>query len=290
MHNKLLLIDGHNLLFQMFFGMPNKIEGKHGKSIEGIWGFTGALLKILKQVAPTHVLVIFDGEQELNRKQEDENYKKNRINFQNVEDEKNPFSIFPDILRVLKELKIPYFETVRGFETDDYIKEYCKTYQNATEIVISSFDYDFISLVTESVSLLTYRGANTTIYTPEKVLAKWKVRPEYFADYKALVGDASDNIAGIPRVGPKMASSLIEDYGHVEDILKHQNQIKKENIRLTLDIFQKDLLHNIKLIRLEGTNEIPIPLNDLKWENVERKTKEILATLDLIEIKKEAVI
>lgn len=289
MHNKLLLVDGHNLLFQMFFGMPNKIEGKNGKSIEGIWGFTGALLKILKQVNPTHVLLIFDGEQEIQRKKEDENYKKNRASFQNVEDEKNPFSIFPDILRVLEELKIPYFETTKGFETDDYIKEYCKTYESTTEIVISSFDYDFISLVTESVSLLTYRGSNTTIYTPEKVLSKWKVRPEYFADYKALVGDSSDNIAGIPRIGPKMAASLIGNFGHVEDILKHQEQIKKENVRLTLEIFQKDLLHNIKLIRLEGTNDIPIPLEDLKWMDVERKTKEILASLDLIELKKEVM-
>ena len=95
MQNKLLLIDGHNLLFQMFYGMPNKIEGKNGRNIEGIWGFTGALLNITSQVNPTHILVIFDGEQELNRKKEAENYKKNRMDFTKIEENKNPFS-FPD--------------------------------------------------------------------------------------------------------------------------------------------------------------------------------------------------
>lgn len=282
MSNKLLLIDGHNLLFQMFYGMPNKIEGKNGRSIEGIWGFTGALLKIIKKIEPTHILVIFDGEQELNRQNINENYKKNRINYENVEMEKNPFTILPDIKAVLEELQIRYFETTNGFETDDYIKEYCETYKNNCEIVISSFDYDFISLVEEHISLLTYRGANSVLYTPEKVKTKWKIEPKYFADYKALVGDASDNIAGIPRIGPKMAASLIHEFGHVEDILKNIENIEKDNIRLTLDIFKNDLMTNIELIRLKGTGEIPIKLEDLLILQTDRKTKEILTKIEII--------
>lgn len=283
MPKKLLLIDGHNLLFQMFFGMPNKIIGKNGKSIEGIWGFTGALLKIIAKTNPTHILVIFDGEQKLNRQEEDENYKKNRIDYNKVEEERNPFSILPDIKKVLEELKISYFETSNGYETDDYIKEYCKQYETNYDIVISSFDYDYISLINEHVSLLTYRGANSIVYTKEKVLSKWKIQPEFFADYKALVGDASDNIAGIPRIGPKMAANLINEFGHVEDILKNKENIKKDNIRLTLDIFEKDLLHNIDLIRLEGSKDIPISIEKLSWTNENRKTKEILKKIGLLE-------
>ena len=96
---KLLLIDGHNLLFQMFYGMPNKIIGKNGQNIEGVWGFTSALLKIINKVEPTHILVILNGEQKL-----DENNKNNRENFQEME--KNPFSILPDVKKVLEERKI----------------------------------------------------------------------------------------------------------------------------------------------------------------------------------------
>lgn len=283
MSKKLLLVDGHNLLFQMFYGMPNKIEGKNGKSIEGIWGFTGALLKIIHQTNPTHICVIFDGEQTLNRVKENENYKNNRINYTNVEQEKNPFSILPDIKAVLEELKISYFETDLGYETDDYIKEYCKRYEDTCDIVISSWDYDYISLVTDKINLLTYKGKNSICYTPEKVIAKWKVNPKYFADYKALVGDASDSIAGIPRIGPKMASELIKEFGHVENILEHIDEIKKDNIRLTLDIFKLELLQNIKLIRLNGTGIIPLPLEKLARSDYEAKTKEVLIRCDLLE-------
>lgn len=282
MQNKLLLVDGHNLLFQMFYGMPNKIEGKNGRSIEGIWGFTGALLKIIKKVEPTHILVIFDGEQELNRQAINENYKKNRLNYNNVKEEKNPFSILPDIKAVLEELQICYFETTDGFETDDYMKEYCQIYKDQCDIVISSCDYDFVSLVDEHTSLFTYRGASSVLYTPEKVTSKWKIEPKYFADYKALVGDASDNIAGIPRVGPKMAASLIHEFGHVEDILQNIDKITKDNIRLTLDIFKNDLMTNIELIRLKGTGNIPIKFQDLTYNQIDRKTKEILTKLTIL--------
>lgn len=285
MQNKLLLIDGHNLLFQMFYGMPNTILGINGRHIEGIWGFTGALLKIIKQINPTHICVIFDGEQTLNRQEKEASYKKNRINYQEIEASKNPFSILPDIKDVLEELEISYFETTKGFETDDYIKEYCQEYENSCNIVISSSDQDFLALVTENIFLFTYRGTNSNLYDPEKIIKKWKIKPEFFADYKALVGDASDNIAGIPRVGPKMASSLINEFGHVEEILKRKEEIKKDNIRLTLDIFEKDLLHNIQLIRLKGTKDIPIPLEKLIWNKKERKTKEILSKLNIIEEK-----
>ena len=82
MTNKLLLIDGHNLLVQMFYGMPNKMEGKNGKSIEGIWGFTGALLKMISQTNPTHICVIFEKEETDNQfGRRDGSHKKSVFNF-----------------------------------------------------------------------------------------------------------------------------------------------------------------------------------------------------------------
>lgn len=278
----LLLVDGHNLLFQMFFGMPNKIPGKDGRSIEGIWGFTGALLKIIRELNPTHVLVIFDGEQTLNRSDLSPTYKKNRPDFSKVEPDKNPFSILEDIYAVLNELQISYFETKNGFETDDYIKEYCKNFESDFQITISSFDYDYISLVNKNVSLFTYRGKSSILYNEEKVLSRWKIQPAFFADYKALVGDTSDNIAGIPRIGPKMAANLINEYGHAESILENKDQIKNENVRSMLDIFSKDLITNLKLIRLSGTNELPISIEKLVWKEKSFKTKDILKELNYL--------
>jgi len=281
MPNKLLLIDGHNLLFQMFYGMPNKIEGKDGKSIEGVWGFTSALLKMIKKVEPTHILVIFEGEETLNR-QIMGGYKKNLVNMIHSSNDKNPFLFFPEIKAVLSELKIPFFETKDGLETSDYIKEYCETSPQNYEIVISSLNYNYVSLITERISLLTYRGVSSTLYNPAKVESKWKIKPAYFADYKALVGDTSDNIAGIPRIGPKMAANLIQEFGHVEDILNSIDQITKENVRLTLDIFKKDLLTNLELIRFKGTKDLPISFEDLTYDPIERNTKEILTKVEIL--------
>lgn len=275
MTNKLLLIDGHNLLVQMFYGMPNKMEGKNGKSIEGIWGFTGALLKMISQTNPTHICVIFEKEETYYQWKEQEK----------TEPEKNPFLILPDIKSVLEKLNISYFETEKCYKTSDYIKEYCNQYKESCEIIISSWDYNYISLVSSHINLLTYKGNNSIRYTYEKVLSKWKVEPKFFADYKALVGDPSDSIAGIPRIGPKMASELIKEFGHVEDILEHIEEIKKDNIRLTLDIFKKDLLQNIKQIRFHGTGYIKIPLEKLTFSSISTKTKEILVQCDLLEVQ-----
>ena len=97
--NKLLLVDGTNLLFQMFFGMPARIVNKQGKQIQGVLGFTGALLKIIKRFEPTHVLVLFDGEHQNERKQVDENYKANRVDYSLVDDSENPFTQLDDIYK-----------------------------------------------------------------------------------------------------------------------------------------------------------------------------------------------
>ena len=95
--DKLLLIDGSNLFFQMFFGMPARIVNHQGKAIQGTLGFVGAMLKIVRMVEPTHMLVIFDGEHENPRCEIDSDYKANRPDYSTVSEEDNPFSQLPDV-------------------------------------------------------------------------------------------------------------------------------------------------------------------------------------------------
>ncbi|MDE7222979.1 MAG: hypothetical protein K2O34_04265 [Acetatifactor sp.] len=120
---KLLLVDGHNLLFQMFYGMPARIVNREGKAIQGTLGFVGALLKIIRRVQPSHVAVIFDGEHENRRRDILEDYKANRPDYSQVPEEENPFSQLPDVYRALQYLGIPYWET-EEYETDDEIAAY----------------------------------------------------------------------------------------------------------------------------------------------------------------------
>ena len=106
---KLLIVDGSNLLFQMFYGMPSRIVNKEGKAIHGTVGFIGALLKTVCMNSPTHVVVLFDGEHHNDRKEVDEAYKANRPDFSLMPEEETPFSQLPDIYRALDFLKIKVF-------------------------------------------------------------------------------------------------------------------------------------------------------------------------------------
>ena len=94
--NRLLIVDGHNLLFQMFFGMPARIVNEQGKAIQGTLGFVGALLKIIRMVEPTHITVLFDGEHDNGRSSLNPDYKANRIDYSEISEEENPFSQLND--------------------------------------------------------------------------------------------------------------------------------------------------------------------------------------------------
>lgn len=99
--NRLLIVDGSNLLFQMFFGMPARITNSEGKAIQGTLGFVGALLKIIRRTEPTHVAVLFDGEHENLRNEMNADYKANRIDYSQVAEEDSPFSQLPDVYAAL---------------------------------------------------------------------------------------------------------------------------------------------------------------------------------------------
>ena len=107
---KLLVVDGSNLLFQMFYGMPARIIGKQGQPIQGTVGFVGALLKIIRMTKPTHAVVVFDGECENPRGELDENYKGNRPDYSQMPEEDTPFSQLPDIYAALDYLGIRHRE------------------------------------------------------------------------------------------------------------------------------------------------------------------------------------
>ncbi|MDE7384597.1 MAG: hypothetical protein K2M84_02445, partial [Anaeroplasmataceae bacterium] len=193
---RLLLVDGSNLLFQMFYGMPSRIINKEGKPIQGILGFVGALRKIITATSPTHICVLFDGEHENPRSTLYEDYKSNRIDYSSIPLEDTPFSQLPGIYKALKYLHIP-FKEITDNETDDYIATYTKKYQDQMEIVIASWDSDFFSLINNHVSVYRYRGNNSYACDLQYLNAKLQITPDKYIFYKSLVGDSADNIKGI---------------------------------------------------------------------------------------------
>lgn len=263
MNKTILIVDGHNLLFQMFYGMPNKIYNQEGFPIHGVIGFIGALLKIIKINNPDYVIVLFDKEQEILRQDINENYKKNRINYNNVPLDENPFSQLENIYKVLDIMNIKYTE-VDLVETDDMIASYCFEYMNDYNIIISSFDTDFYSLINDNVKVFRYRGKKSQIIDRQYIKEKFDIEANLFADYKSLIGDTADNIKGISGIGPKTASKLINTYGTISNIIKNVNKIENQKLREKIINNNSILEENIRLIKYTQKYDLPYELSELK--------------------------
>lgn len=278
--DKLLLVDGSNLLFQMFFGMPARIVGSEGKAIQGTLGFVGALLKIIRMVAPTHMLVIFDGEHENSRCELDADYKANRIDYGTVSEEENPFSQLPDVYRALTYLDIKYIETT-DCEADDMIASYTLSYRDDTNVVISSFDSDFFQLIGERVSVLRYRGEKTVVCTPRYLTEKFGIAPEQYADFKSLVGDTADNIRGAEKVGAKTAALLLQTFGTLENTIRNAERIDKPSIKKSILENAERLSKNYELIKLKNEQPLPYDKCELMFEDIGQTTTEVLQGIGL---------
>lgn len=277
--SKILLVDGCNLLFQMFFGMPARIINEQGKAIQGTLGFVGALLKIIRRTKPTHVAVLFDGESHNPRVEVDADYKANREDYSKVEEEENPFSQLPDIYAALDYLKICHAETT-DCEADDWMAGYVKKYADA-EIVISSFDSDFFQLISDRVTILRYRGENSVLCDVTYLRDKFGIMPESYADFKSLTGDTADNIKGADKVGPKTAAMLVNEFGSLEEVLAGAEEIKKPSVRESVLRDAERLRKNYRLIKLGGVDDLPFGFDEMEWQDSGITTNEVLIGIGL---------
>lgn len=278
--SKLLLVDGSNLLFQMFYGMPARIFNREGKAVHATIGFTGALLKIIRMTNPTHIGVLFDGEHENARAALDGAYKANRIDYSTVPEEDCPFIQLPDIYAVLDYLGIKHAETTKC-ETDDWMAGYALTYDDM-QIVISSFDSDYFQLITDKVSVLRYRGVKTAICTPDYITEHCGISPEQYADFKALVGDGSDNIKGAHKVGPKTAALLLNNFGTLENVIENVEQIERPSVREAVKNAEQRLRTNYKLIKLENYAPLPFGIDELVHSDIQLSSSDILKNIGIL--------
>ena len=277
---KLLLVDGSNLLFQMFYGMPARIMGANGKPIQGTLGFVGALRRMIGMVKPTHVVVLFDGECENTRRELDEDYKANRPDYSEIPEEEQPFSQLPDIYRALDVMGVTHGET-ECCETDDWIAAFVKKYGKEQELVIASQDSDYFQLISDTVRVLRYRGEKTIICDTAWLREKLGVHPSRYAAFKALTGDHADNIRGAEGIGPKTAAGLMAQFSDLESLLKGTEQIQKPSVRASVERNAERLRKNYQLIYLDGNTEIPFAWEEMAYRDLGYSTKEILGRIGL---------
>ena len=278
--NRLMVVDGSNLLFQMFYGMPARIVNGEGKAIQGTLGFVGALLKMLRMVKPTHVAVLFDGECANERQELDPEYKANRPDYTDVPEEDTPFSQLPDIFRALDRLGIRHCET-RDCEADDWIAGYAALACDGLSVVIASQDSDFFQLIGDRVSVLRYRGEKSVLCDAGYIREKLSIEPEQYAAWKSLAGDTSDNIRGVDKVGPKTASALMRQFGDLDTLLARTEEISRPSVRKSIEESVERIRKNHRLIRLDACHPLPFGVEELAWQDGGQTTTEVLKAIGL---------
>lgn len=222
MMDKVILVDGHNLLFRIFFGFSRPIILTDGRDMRCPVGFVSSLNKLIKTIDTNKMLVVFDSETSIRKRLLiDPDYKQNRMDYSTLSDDENPFIQLPLIYKALDHLDIPYVEA-DGYEADDYIATLC---QNSDyDMVIVSTDSDFNQLVSDHVSIYKSRGKQSEWLTPERVYEKLGVHPHQIVEYKSLTGDSADNIKGIKGIGPKRAAEILS-YGTLDAIINKETNI-----------------------------------------------------------------
>ena len=218
---KLMLIDGNSLLFRAFYALP-LLHNREGVYTNGVYGFLTMFNRVTASEQPSHIVVAFDMDRKTFRSKLYGEYKANRST--PPEELQGQFQLLRDILIALN---VHYIE-VPGYEADDIIGTLSKRAEDENlDCLIVTGDGDALQLVSDRVQvLMTKKGiTEMQIYNPEQVREKWEVNPEQMIEIKALMGDASDNIPGVPGVGAKTAIKLIKEYGNVDNLYRHLDGI-----------------------------------------------------------------
>ena len=226
---KLLLIDGHSIAYRAFFALPvenfSTVTGQH---TNGVFGFTSMLINVLRDEAPTHLGVAFDVSRKTFRAEIYPEYKANRSS---TPDE---FRGQLDLVKeVLKALNIAYVEK-EGFEADDVIGTLATQAEaQGFEVLICTGDRDAFQLVSDNVTVLYPRKGVSDLgrMTPKAVEERYFATPARYPDLAALVGESSDNLPGVPGVGPKTAAKWLEMYDGLENLAAHAGELKGKAAR-----------------------------------------------------------
>src|ERR671930_552256 len=219
--SELFLVDGNNLAYRAYFALPEELQTTEGQPTNALLGFTNMLFKLLSDYRPKGVAVAWDT-RPVHRTELSEEYKS----------ERRPM---PDLLRE----QFPYFRPIveafgyrnlefEGWEADDVIATLATRADEAgIRTTVVSTDRDAFQLVSENVALMmTPRGVSDVhVYTPERVEARLGIRPDQVPDFIGLKGDTSDNIPGIPGIGDKTAGQLIGQYGSLEEVIEHADEL-----------------------------------------------------------------
>ncbi|MEW2432567.1 DNA polymerase I [Micromonospora sp. NPDC047644] len=265
---RLLLVDGHSMAYRAFFALPvENFSTTTGQPTNAVYGFTSMLINVLRDEQPTHIVVAFDVSRRSFRTDRYAEYKAGRS--ETPTDFKGQVSLVKEVLAALQ---IPVVEK-EGFEADDVIATLaCQARDQGMSVLISSGDRDAFQLVDDQITVLYPRKGVSDLarMDPAAIEAKYGVPPQQYRDLAALVGETSDNLPGIPGVGPKTAAKWITTYGGVEGVIARADEIKGkagDSLRERL----ADVIRNYEINRLVSDLELPLRPEDTRWTGWDRE-------------------
>lgn len=257
---RLIILDGNSLMNRAFYALP-LLTNREGIHTNAVYGFTNMLLKMKEEIAPNYIVCTFDKAAPTFRHNEYKEYKAGR--------KKMPSELaeqFPIVKELLNKFDINIFE-IEGFEADDLIGTLsCKAEEQGIEVYIVTGDRDALQLASENIKVvLTKRGiTEKEIYDANRMIEEYGVTPKQFIDVKGLMGDASDNIPGVPGVGEKTAYKLIKEYGSIENVLNNIENISGKKIKESLIENSEQAIFSKKLATIMCNVPIQIDLDSIK--------------------------
>ncbi len=257
-NKRLVLVDGHANVFRAYHAIREALTNSRGEPTHATLGFISSFLRLRRQVDCSHVVFVFDAHAPSFRHLADENYKANR--------RETPADLLVQLRRireVLAAMRVPTVEAP-GFEADDELATLAvRAVESGGSALICSVDKDILQVVRPGITVLREHLGKTEELDAEGVRARMGVPPGQVADYLALVGDSSDNIAGIPGVGPKTAVQLLEEFGSVAALVAAAPGFpeKKKKLKESLLAHGERCLRTLEMTRLR----LDVPV-EFSWE------------------------
>ncbi len=276
---QLLLVDGHHLFHRTYNALPRSIVGVDGAPIQGVYGFVGAFLKLVRAHAPTHVCVAFDPPEPPFRRDLFPAYRTGRP--RGTPEEVANFDVqVSQVQQVLDHVKVNHV-MVSGFEADDALGTLARraAARDLSAIIVSG-DRDLLQLVSPSVHIFMPKGQGGELFTPDTVLQRFGVRPDQFVHYKALVGDNSDLIPGVPGIGPRTAAALLTRYNSIDALYAALPTLPPRQADL-LAAHRERVSLNLQLMTIVTTLDLPLDLESCRWSAGAWTASNLLAAVGL---------
>jgi DNA polymerase I len=256
------LIDGSGFLFRAYYGIKQRLTNTDGVMVNAVYGFSTMLMKLIEDTDADHVAVIFDAARKTFRNEIYSEYKAHRP--PPPDDLIPQFDLVRDATRAFNVACVD----MPGFEADDLIATYARQAREAgADVTVVSSDKDLMQLVGDGV--IMFDAMKNKEIGPDQVVEKFGVGPDKVIEVQALAGDASDNVPGVPGIGIKTAAQLINEYGDLENLLAHADEIKQNKRRENLIEFADDARVSKVLVTLKDDVPVETPLTDFAVQNID---------------------